>query len=352
MNSLLNDNIKELQHHITENYNLLVKKKQIKQADIIKKCSEAGYSISQSTLSNTKNGKGNLTLSNLLAIAYALDVSIFDLISPAIRTNTDSTESAPISFDKLSQNELFIRNPESVFMKSYIGEYHIMFFKTSGFKDSVVEGNLRVEKSQDGSKCEATLKFLVDETDKKTGKPAEKIYKGELIISQAMRAVYCYLINEQIGEMCMLIFQHIYTSYSSIETAMAIAVTTASGSNRRPTAHRMVISRSPITDNVKESVKGQLLMNTADIYLSKQQLKSLLNSPELPDSFKDLLKKYSSKCECYCFPEALLYDESLTEKEQLNCISYIRANSKTPRYNKISRKTDETLYTLLSKSND
>lgn len=106
-----------------------------------------------------------------------------------------------------------------------------------------------------------------------------------------MRAVYCYLINEHIGEMCMLIFQHIYTSYRLIETAMAIAVTTASGSNRRPTAHRMVISREPITGEVLEYIKGQLLMNSAEIHLSKEQLDDLVECRELPASFKELLKK-------------------------------------------------------------
>lgn len=325
------------------------KKKGLKQTDIMNKCMEAGYQISQATISNAKQGKGNLTLSNLLAISYALGVNVLDLLNP-------SFQCSPADSDFFASNlpdnsELFIRNPKSAFMKSYLGTFHILFYKTSGSNDSLIEGTLQLKENKDHTKCEAILKLTIDELDTTTGKAAEKEYHGELIISHAMRAVYCYLVNERIGELCMLVFQHIYTSYRSIETAMAMAVTTASGSNRRPTAHRMVISRHPIPEKVKDCVKGQLLMNTSEIFLSKEQLNVLLDSPELPASFKELLKKISFKSECYCIPEGSLYDVTLDETEQLKCISLVRSKSKTPKYNKISRKTDEALYALLSKKN-
>lgn len=328
---------------IGENIERLMKEKKISQSEIVERCKKANFKISQGTISNAKSGKGNVTIQNLLGIAYALDVSLNELISEHDEIE-DFNLNANI-FSKGKDVELFTTDPDSKFFAGYMGDYHILFFKTSSQEKILVKGELSFFK--DNLKCKAVLKIFTGDKDKSTGESAEKIYEGDLIISQSMHAGYCYLINMKDGEICMLVFHQWYLTSNDIQTMMASAITTASGSNRLPTVHRMCISRKKIEDaGLQELIKGQLLMNTTEIYLSDEQIQTICSSEEIPDSFKELLQKEASKEKCVCISETNLYDRMLTEDEQIKCISYVRAHSRAPKYNKISRRTDEALFSL------
>lgn len=348
--SLLEEDISYYQKQVGKNITTIMASKNITQEKIRMLCQQAGYPISQATISNAKNGKGNLTLSNLVALAYALEVNVADLLALS-NSHSDSCNPPKKGSDSAFDTTLFLRDPNSIFFKGYLGKYYTLFYKTSGTEDELVKGTLHFQESEDKKRCKAVLKFLVNDLNRGTGKVTEKIYEGELVISHTMHAAYCYLTSTTVGEICMLVFQHIFTSYSLVNTIMAAAITTASGANRRPTVHRMCISRTPVGDEMLEYVKGQLLMNTADIYLADSKLKQLLQRQDIPVSFKELLQKGMQKGKCYCIPEASLYDISLDEIEQQKLVSLVRANSQAPKYNKISKRTDEILYTLIGCKN-
>ncbi len=59
---------------------LMKRDNKISQKSVTAKCKEAGYEISQATVSAVVRGEGNTTINNLLAIAYALEVNITDLL--------------------------------------------------------------------------------------------------------------------------------------------------------------------------------------------------------------------------------------------------------------------------------
>lgn len=339
-------NLLKHQKILKKNIERLKTQKNLNQNKIKEKCNQAGYTISQSTVSNILNAKGNITLSNLLAIASAFEVDIKELF-------VDSIYDEEINSLPVQNTEAFICNPDSVFLTGYLGDFHVLFYKTSGSSNDMVTGLLQIKKNNDSSKCIATLKINVDEIDNASGESAIKIYEGELIVSHPMRAVYVQLINNKLGEMAMLVFQHIFTSYRNVETAMAVAITTASGANRRPTVHRMALSRTPIDPERLKYIKGQLLMNTSDVFITDEQIECFCNEEDVPESFKELLRKVktATKTHCYCIPEGSLYDSTLSEAEQLKYISLLRAASKAAKYNKISKKSDETLYALLGNRN-
>ncbi len=78
----LNAYIKEYKKYIGKNIKRIMKgKRKISQKEVVEKCKKGGYEISQATVSNVIRGAGNITINNLLAIAYALDVSLTDLIN-------------------------------------------------------------------------------------------------------------------------------------------------------------------------------------------------------------------------------------------------------------------------------
>lgn len=347
--SELHIQVQEYNDIIKNNINKLIKKEEDKlngkftQDMIVSRAKEAGFNISQSTISNMKGGKGNTTLQNLLAMAAVFDVTIEELLTDESKEKFENKE------DFTDEN--FICSPKSKYLRPYLGKYNIVFFKTSGSSDELVTGVLRISKSKDGKSCNVELTLDIDEEDSGTDTATKKVFSGSLVASHPMRSVYVTLSNDELCEKAMLIFQHIFTSLKKVETAMAVAITTASGANRRPTVHRMALSREPFTLDKIAYVKGQLFMNTADIYLSSEKIDLLCNHAEIPESFKDILRKVklSSKMMCYCIPEGILYDSSLTESEQLKSISLVRAESKAPKYNKVSKKSDEALFALCSK---
>lgn len=342
---LLEDKILECQKQVGKNISRIMSVKEITQERLRELCLQGGCAISQSTISNAKNGKCNLTLANLVAIAYALEVNITDLL--AVPRRSPETTFRKEDVNSNLETDVFQRNPNSIYLQGYLGQYHVLFYKTSGPEDELVRGTLYFQESDDKKTCMAILNFPLGNSEDDFESRAEKIYKGELVVSHPMRAAYCCLTNADVGEMCMLIFQHIFTSNSLVSTIMAAAVTTASGANRRPTVHRICLSRNPVDDSMLEYVKGQLLMNTADIYLTEAKMQFLLQRPDIPDSFKAVLQRGQIKGKCYCVPEAFLYDNSLNEVEQQKLVSLVRANSQAPKYNKISKRTDEILYALV-----
>lgn len=342
---LLKEMISSYQAQVGKNISRIMSAKNITQEKLRELCIQGGCNISQSTVSNAKNGKCNLALSNLIAIAYALECDVTDLLStpPNLCEEKIQKDKAKL----VNDTEVFLSNPNSIFFQGYLGSYHVLFYKTSGSGEELVRGTLCFQKSGDKKTCEAILNLPLEDIKDGSKSGDEKVYKGELVVSHTTHAAYCCLMNTTVGEMCMLIFQHIFTANSLVSTIMAAAVTTASGANRRPTVHRMCLSRKPVDETMLEYVKGQLLMNTADVYLTEEKMRSLLQRPDIPTSFKELLQRGQQKGKCYCIPEVFLYDNSMDESEQQKLVSLIRANSQAPKYNKISKRTDEILYALV-----
>lgn len=344
--SNLKEDIEVFQKIIGSNIERIRTRKGLSQKEVRVKCEDAGFPLSQSTISNVTNG-GNATIGSILAIAYALDVNVVELFDTSSFATTETAPSDEVN--ALVTKGQFVTDAASDMLKGYMGDFHTLFYKTSGAADELVRGTMHIGKNGDGEGCIARLTLHIDEIDPSTGKPAEKIYSGPFFESQSMRACYFLLVNEQTSEVSMIITQHIYTTYNKIATIMGLAITTASGANRLPTVHRISLSREKIDGEKLESVKGQLLMNTTDIIMDLEQIEEIWKDNTIPLSFRELLYKTYSKYPCFCIPEASLYDSSLTEEEQDIYISRVRAVSKSPKYSKISRKTDDILFSLAGK---
>lgn len=348
-----NDFVKEYLIAISNVIRRLKEERNISQLAIVEKCKAHGIDISQATISTAICGKSDIRLRTLLAITYALDIDItefFNLVESEKRANGNDVNKS-VQPDLINTNRAMIYNPNDSAYWGFIGNYYTYFYRTTGEVKELVRGELSFKPSTDGKKCIANLKIKTGTFKQRNDhcEEIEKEYIGELVISQVMRAAYVSLFNEKAGEMCMLTFRHWYILNSSLKCTMACAVTTSSGSNRLPTIHRICISRDAISPPKMEFVKGQLLMNDANILLTECQLEELLNDPKIPSSFKELLARCAQKDKCTYFQETALYDQSLSETERIKWISYVRAHSSAPKYNKISRRTEESLFSLLEK---
>ncbi|MBQ7066868.1 MAG: helix-turn-helix transcriptional regulator [Lachnospiraceae bacterium] len=332
---------------ISKNVKDILDERNISQKHLVELCENQGYNISQATISHIINGKKNSSIGNILAVAEALNVDIRDLLT-ADYSNPIKTNSNKKSITE-NQNNLLVSDPSDRAFNGYLGTYHILFYKTKDQNDELVKGKLTFEEDKKNKKCVAKLVIDAGERTKKeeNSVTADKKYFGSLIISHSMHSAYAYLCSENIGEVCMLVFHHWYINNSSLKCTMACAITTSAGSNRRPTIHRMCITKDELSGEVLELVKGQLLLNNPEIILSEKQLDILLLDEAIPDSFKEILQRSAQKNRCVCIQESSLYDSTLSEKERIKWISYVRAQSKGQKYNKISKRTEDVLASLL-----
>lgn len=162
-------------------------------------------------------------------------------------------------------------------------------------------------KHSEDNRCKINLKLYTGKIDV-AGKKITKNYTGDMITSIPLSSCYCILINESIGE------------------------------NRRPTLHRMVISKHEFDlqgDNLDlHFLKGQLKLNDSQIMLSKasfEELKKyiLKNNLEEFQTFFSLFEDSCSKEEYYIIDENKLLDSTISVSTKIQCISLLSEKSKT-----------------------
>ena len=122
--------------------------------------------------------------------------------------------------------------------------------------------------------------------------------------------------------------------------------------------HRMVISKYPF-DISKEGddlhfLKGQLKLNSSRIIISKEKFDKLLDNSDIKSNeelfgfFKEFEERVTPPKEYYEIDEAQLLGLDTPVMTKIMGISLLREASVTKKYNKISTKTDEFLFTYLN----
>ena len=94
-------------------------------------------------------------------------------------------------------------------------------------------------------------------------------------------------------------------------------------------------------------IQGQLLLNNSDILISERNLEQFKKDPRIPKHFLPLLNGALQNETYYSITEAKLTESNFSEEDLVKLISLLRMYSEAPKYNKISRKTDDALYELL-----
>lgn len=311
--------------------------------------------ISQPTLSKLLSGKSNFTLDQLARIAYALQIDIAEITSFKSMENEFAENIYPTHF--IPENDNLVRDINRPAFKGYTGNtYYIYFYPTISSENTLIHGELTLRASEDNH-CKVDLKIYTGKIDV-SGNEITKNYTGNMIISVSFSSCYCNLINSEIGELCFLSFHHMFLFSQEIICRVGGVLTTSSGSNRRPTMHRMIISKYPF-DITKEGadlhfLKGQLKLNNSRIIISKEKYDELLKIPDiisdknLMDFFKEFEERVSPPKEHYEIDEAQLLGLDTPVMIKIMGISLLREFSVISKYNKISTKSDEFLFTYLN----
>lgn len=345
-----------MQRNISEsiafNLNDIMIKNGLSQTSLAVKCDAEGHHISQGTISNMLNVKKNTSCSliNYISICKVLGIELKDLLKPISADEADDIKITEEDF--LDKNRNFITDPNNIAFKGYLQTFDVYFYQTTGKKSELLQGKLNFSHSSDNTYCSAKFKLFTgdkaEEGDKI--KSIEKNYTGQLIISNTQRVAYCILTSKEIGEICFLIFSHHHLLNNKLKCIMANAVTTSSGLNRRPTIHRMCITNKSINNNPEQLtyIKGQLLLNESDILISGKRLDDFKKSENVSKQFIDILESAIQKDQYFSVPESKLASNEISEEDLIKMISLLRTYSIAPKYNKVSRKTDEFLFSLLT----
>lgn len=351
---------------MVEDINIFLEKYNVKLFESInRKCKEFHITqkqlsemtdISQSTLSKLLSGKTKFTVEQMVRISAVFKTDISEFLSFQKMGAPFIDDS--YSRDYVPENDNFVCDTDRPAFKGYIGnQYYIYFYSTIKSEKKMIHGELSFQKSEE-NRCKISLQLDTGKKDV-SGNKVTKKYTGEMIISIPLSACYCILTSREIGEMCFISFHHMFLFNQNMLCRVGTALTTSSGENRRPTIHRMVISKYPFDleddSNDLHFLRGQLKLNNSKIIIKTKEFENLVQMvQENTDVDNNIIKFFNNfrelaSCEEYfIIDESKLLDSNIPVITKVNGISLLREASIADKYSKISTKTDEFLFEYIS----
>lgn len=350
-------NPNEYCNQIIKNINSLMEKKSIKQLELASRSN-----ISQSSLSKILKGEMRLTLQHIFKISLALDIAPEQLLSLNPQIDNTTSDSSYANYndtgminEQYMNEQILIRDKNHPAFNGYINNmFYIYLYSTITTESFLLEGKIRFN-SKDSSYCKADMTLDTGKVNAE-GKPIEKHYSGELIISLTMGACYCILTNPEIGEICFLNFRHMFIFNQNLECRVGTISSTSSGGNRLPVTQRILISRRPLhilgkDQSDLEFVQGQLRLNNSMILISKKDLEKLIEKYASDQNLCRFFNKFSEISESvnyHALDESSLQNIPVSSSVKTKGLSLLRNMSTALRYNKVSTKTDEYVFEYIS----
>ena len=338
---------------VIKKINLIMKSKGLKQQDLSKKSN-----ISQSTLSKLIKGELKINLQHLIKLSKALDIEPKYLLSTdenIVYNNMGQYNGNGIIDETFLDDKILIRDTRHPAFKGYKNnEFQFYCFSTVSSETELLEGVLNFSETDNYQYCKATLSLYTGQIDK-NGHKILKYYSGELIISLTMRACYCVLINTEIGEICIINFQHSFFFNRELECRVGAIVSTSSGGNRLPIMQRVLISKQILNVNDANSpdytfVRGQLNLNDSTIYILEDTFTALLSDTKLEHLhyFFQYCSNYMTPMRFKVIDESKIKDIPVPSDLKAQGISTLRKHSIASKYNKVSSKTEEFVFQYIN----
>ncbi len=319
--------------------------------------------IGQSTLSKIMKGEMKLTLQHIYKICNALKIdpgnllSINENINIIPQSDSINNDNNSLINKEYLNEQILIRNTAHPAFKGYVKNiFHFFCYPTISSESNLLEGELSFEETQDKNFCSAKLKLYTGQISS-DNKKIFKLYSGELVISLAMGACYCILINSDIGEICCITFKHTFLFNQELICRVGAMISTSSGGNKLPIMQRVLISKDKLNVNdMNDSdymfVRGQLNLNDSLISISEETFTKLLNNEKA--NLNNLID-FFNECDNYMetrtykvIDESKIRDIPVQSEIKSQGISILRQCSTALKYNKISTKTEEFVFKYIS----
>lgn len=244
-------------------------------------CKEKDVAISQGTISNIFAKPSSARLSTLINICDGLDISLSSLMK-----NIELSQKLPDP-----SSNLMIYDTSDPSYRGYFKKYFIYFLSTDEKNNGeLVHGELDFKNRNAPSPCEASLELYTGEPNTDTNKPRTKSYTGDMVISR-VGCIYCNLISYEYGDIWTLAFIHLQLNIHSFIGAIGCGITSASGSKRFPTIHKVFLSSTELNEEQQRYVSGLLRLYRDEITISKKQLNAFMNHSGLDLKFKSNIER-------------------------------------------------------------
>lgn len=309
----------------------------------------------QKKISNIELNKSNVRLTKAgIQVLQSVCQLPDDVVSPFLEIILSAsmkkpTPSCPVSIQEKGQLICKVSGPSSD-LGRYCGEYNCLFVSTDSASPSLVEGKLRISSDSDGGgNCFAYMTIYNNK------KEEIKWYSGPFFLNQHYRTWHCILVGKVKQEICMLTATNFNATLRPNQYNMALCLTTSSGVEKRPTVHRLLISRKPIPKRARKLIQAQLRLNTDSICIEEDAIEELEKDAaqhlKAATSEKDSLK-YQAVLNCidrirktrqrvyYTIDESIIYDsQEIAASKELRSfvVSEIRSYTRHTYYNKVSQ---------------
>lgn len=318
------------------------------QQQVMLKCTEKGYKITQPALSKLLSGE-NVQTFHVAQVCKVLGLNVAEILS-----FDENLEIHVKQREKSSSNQI-VTDARSNEFRGYMGTYFIYFYTTKNV-DAIHHGIFKLQEDSVTHQCVADLRFRTGEKNEE-GIDIEKYYIGPVYYSVPMRTIYCEIFSEEISEKCYLLFHYDFLAYQNLECRLATAITVSSGVKRLPTMHRLLLTRNELSEDALDYLCGQLKLNSSEILISENAYREFLRDPKLPQKFFEYFGEKETYAErfissiakvpYFSFNESLISDSFLSPLDKIKIICLLRKYSAAPRYNKISGNAEEIVYKFL-----
>ncbi|MDO4304109.1 MAG: hypothetical protein Q4D94_09350 [Bacillota bacterium] len=313
-----------------------LKKRDVNQAWLVRRCQEVGMPILQPELSKLYNKKKKINIYELAAISKALDMPMDYLVYGKAEKNVD------ILNTQNSSKLLCDANTEQ--FKAYLGEYHIYYNVTDDDRPELKQsGTLTVAKDSEGF-CSIKLKIRIGSTG------TVKTYEGRMLITTVLSGAYLILKNDALGELCFMILRHRNFTVKQMECRLALCLTIGSGENKLPTAHKMILSRSNLSEEQLTLIEGYMNLYGKGILIEQGKANELvqhLSSEKEQAKLKELWKVLSQKRYYEVSIELLRRTLNLDRKEFARFIAELLKAAESESYVKVYDGDDSLLYSVI-----
>ena len=325
----------------------------ISQQQVLLKCAECGYDISQPSLSKMLSGS-SIQILQLVQVCEVLGLNLREILS------MDPEAEVHVAQEYSNKSEQIIDDARHTAFRGYKGEYAIYFYTTKN-EEYIHQGIFRLDEDPVTHRCIVIFSFKTGELDEK-GDEIEKHYIGYAFYSVSMQTIYCEISSDEIGEKSYLLFHYHFIAYQRLECRLAIAITVSSGIRRLPTMHKLLLTRNRLSPVELDYLCGQLKLNSSEILISENAYREFLRDPKLPEKFFEYFGEKETNAErftssvakvpYYSFNESLISDAFIPILDKIKIICLLRKYSSAPRCIKISDKAEEIVYKYLQFKED
>ena len=370
----------ELDDIFKENLKKILLARGYTQGRFVEEMNREKISLGRTSLNKILNGSQRVSAAFLLSCCDYFKIPVHDFVSPEfdperyienvnekyenyidIAKMNDRHEAKTEKEDQKKQSVLFgpmqakhlVTDPENDLFEGYLQDYYCYYYPTSSKENKennkILRGILKLE-PEDGW-CRATLKINTGSFSD-CGEVNFKIYTGYAAIPAYGTTLNCIMYSDKLGEFCNLMFRYFKINFGKQDLRIAEVLSASLATeNRRPTTHRMLLSREEIKDKDLQIILPALELNYSTLTVVKDRLESV---GEISDDYQKIVNKIiseSEKKETYFLAESdvknIAKKYMKTSIEIKEFIMQVRKVAYSYRYNKIGNKADTIVRDIL-----